>query len=175
MPRPSKTPRLSTIDPSAVATQAARATAARDQLPLPEDPMVTDLARRVASLARYAQGGDAEAETKDALESVGATLYGGPWARVTEPSSALGVVVLAARARWKLAQAAPVQVAELAALAGLDPSHVRRLLRDGRVRRSRRGGVGRGAAIVAASATKLLADARAGRDAASAPSAEIPA
>jgi hypothetical protein len=80
----------------------------------------------------------------DALQSVCAALYSqagdpgtfGVGALETEadPDSAIGVVLLAAHARQRISPRyarEPVPVRELAALAGVDPGHVRLLARQG--------------------------------------------
>ena len=50
-----------------------------------------------------------------------------------EPASDLGIVLLAAQARIRLARNEAVPVRELACLANIDPDHVRLLARDGQM------------------------------------------
>jgi len=139
MPRPAASPRLQAIDPSLFARESA-VQAARDAgLPKPKQPGVTKIARQVSSLAWFAVHGgpvteDRRRELWGLVRRLSPTRPGhADWWNLSDLSTRLGVVLLAARARLRLTDATPRPVtgAEFAALAGLDASHVRRLLREG--------------------------------------------
>lgn len=139
MPRPAASPRLQAIDPSLFAREFA-VQAARDAgLPRPKQPGVTKIARKVRTLAWFAvHGGPIDDERRRELwglvSHLSPTRPGhADWWNLSDLSTGLGVLLLAARARLRLAEARPRPVtgAEFSALAGLDASHVRRLLREG--------------------------------------------
>lgn len=140
MPRPAASPRLQSIDPTALARDVAVQAAQRAGLPRPAHPGRTKISRQVSAVAWFAvRGGSAGGPHRlDAIRSMvmgpaAAPGVGADWRDLSDLSTPLGVVVLAARGRLRLGDTPPRPVtgAELAALAGLDASHVRRLLRDG--------------------------------------------
>lgn len=158
MARPSATPRLSTLDASAVADEVIdRVTNHVTTLLLALDHSCTwsipesavCLLRHEASwLATYAQRGLPVGDwtdhgcAADALVSVCASLYsqagrpgaiGGPEDVDVDPTEPVDIVLLAAQARIRIDRRGRVPVRELACLASVDPDHVRLLGRKGEI------------------------------------------
>ena len=152
MGRPAKTRRLADIDPIAFGLVISKY--ATDHvmglihlpprkvnltLPRPEDLLVYE----ATALARFAQAGERpDADIEDIVRVMCRTLFS--YAMVDDemvtpddvdldPSSDLGIVLLAAQARIRLTRNETVPVRELACLANVDPDHVRLLARDGQI------------------------------------------
>lgn len=144
-----ESPRLSSIDPDALAREVVAALRAHVEaiaLPLqpayrvtiapmlrpddapPPDDLETNLGQTVRQLAGYACTGDAgdweptEGDVEGAIADV---------LRAVTPSPALSLVIDAARGRATIASGEPVEARELAALAGLSATQVRALSRAG--------------------------------------------
>lgn len=166
-----RTPRLADLDPDALAAEvveAVRQHIARLALGLQPahtwdersvEGGVSTLALTTADLTRFAQSGDtadwgAPSCARDALVEVCGALY----SRAGEPGtfgvgeieevvegadpSPLGLMLRAAWARVQIAEGSPVDTAQVAALAGLNPRAVRQLVDAGELRaRLRDGGL----------------------------------
>lgn len=118
----------------------------------------SDLALTLRALTVYAQRGlpvwdwSSHGEARDAVQKVVCRLYGRPSDALKAESDDVGplseiegdlegddpidLVTVAAWARVQIASGEPVTVRQLATLAGLDPSIVRRLAKDGELRLS---------------------------------------
>lgn len=158
MPRPTTRPRLSTIDPSALAADVdERLARYLSRLAVPLSPGFdlrvghrgqSDMALTVSALVTYAQRGlpawdwCTHGEAMDAVQSVVSCMYGAPAdtggvgplaedglddADLDDP---LALVLVAAWARAQLASGESLTVRQLGALAGLDPSVIRKMNKD---------------------------------------------
>lgn len=157
MPRPSHTPRIGSVEPHEVAARAVQIAAARATLKAPEDHRDVPLGRDTELLARYAASGstDEGIDARDLLERVARGIYGSsPEDVPADLNSILCVVILSAAARIKIASRPPrpVTTSEFAAVAGIDRSTVRRMMREGSLTR-----VGRGLVDPASAAASLAA------------------
>lgn len=117
----------------------------------PNYPLMTPLGRSVAGLGHFAKVGKAitPAEAQRALVEVYGALRPSqayPEAPqetgdLLDPTTEIGVLLMAARARVRLVGGAAVSVAELAALASLNPSRIRQLITEGELARDSRSGL----------------------------------
>lgn len=176
MAPPTTLPRLATLDPEALARELEEQLAAHlARLAVPLSPGTvhvqraaageSDLAATVRDLHAWAARGDGDAE--EALEAAGdlaAVLYrppvGGAPAAPAElvsdvaPTTAAGLLLVAAAARCRIADGGAVAPRELAALAGVDAAHVRLLVRQGEIEARKAGA--REVEIPAAAARRWL-------------------
>ncbi len=141
MARPPHTPRLSEIDATEVARRAVQLAAQRAGLQCPQDPEQSTLGAAAARVARYARG-DADAPPHDQIPELLFDLARGLYCQdpadvPTDLRSITGVCFFAARGRHKMSAKPPVALttSEVAALLGRDPSNVRRLGREGALKR----------------------------------------
>jgi hypothetical protein len=153
MARPAQPLRLASLDPHAVAVEVCAELVARIQAaaePLrpakvilsDEDP--TRLAQRseiglaVAALVRYAKWGGDAVLARALLAEVSSTLGVDP---DREPlSNPLGLALIAAQGRVRLARGKAVTAREIAVLGGVDPKALRLLVRRGELEAAEREG-----------------------------------
>jgi hypothetical protein len=142
MARPPASYRLQALDPSVVAERAVLAAAERSTLDAPKEPLRSELGRKAMALTAYAQGTGAAESPRELVYEVGRAVFGVEREDPAVPlDSMVGVVLVAARCRAKLSAEPPATVStkELAALAGVHPSHVRRVAQRSGVDRVARG------------------------------------
>lgn len=157
MAPPTQTLRLAQIDPEALAREIAQQSLDHLHSSLlgllgmdwtlrapgggRGDLVLTPIYQAVRALARYAVHGDElDAPVHEYLISlvplwmavIGQTDAEG--IDDADPSTELGLIILAARARDELARKRPVSALQLATLAGVDAAHVRLLVRQGELR-----------------------------------------
>lgn len=171
MSRPVSAPRLAKVDPEQVAAAAVgRLLHHVEQVAIPLSPMVqtmdrsgspsaTPLGHSVAALCVWAQRGHGDpSELEDLFRQVASPLLGRPVDSGTprtpdfdreldaDPSDEILLVLLAARARLRLARGQPIAPREVAVLSGRSSDNVRLHIRRGNLQATRSGLVDAGEA-----------------------------